>query len=139
MNILINLKAAGKRRPVFEKMPYTLPDGVATPRVLIAEIARREAESYNKRGTDNMLASFLTEAQIEDRGATGKIGFGRLYSEKKADPEKAVETALLGYEDGLFRVTVDGEEASGLDDPLHIGEGSTLTFIRLTFLAGRMW
>lgn len=139
MNVFINIKAAGKRRSALEKSSYALPEGITTLRGLIEEITRREAESYNRRGTDKMIVPFLSEPEIEDKGATGKIGFGRLYSEKKADPGKAAAAALLGYEDGLFRVTVDGKEAAGLDDPLDIREGSTLTFIRLTFLAGRLW
>ena len=139
MNVFINLKSVGKRRPALQKTPYTLPDGISSPRRLIEAVVRLETDKYNKRGVDNMLISFLTETEIAERGETGKIGFGRLYSDKKADPGKAVEAALLGYSDGLFRMTVDNEEAGDLDSPLVIREGATITFIRLTFLAGRLW
>ena len=139
MNIYIKLKSAGKRRPVLDNTPYTLPDGIASLRQLIEAVVRQEADKYNSRGMENMLVPFLTEAEISDQSTVGKIGFGRLYSEKKADPVKAVETALQGFEDGLFRVMVGEKEAAGLDEPLEIHEGDTLVFIRLTFLAGRLW
>jgi hypothetical protein len=139
MNIYIKLKSVGKRRPVLDSTPYTLPDGIATLRQLIEAVVRQEVEKYNSRGMDNMLIPFLTEDEISDQSAVGKIGFGRIYSDKKADPQKAVETAIQGFEDGLFRVVINDVEATELDMPLSINENDTLTFIRLTFLSGRLW
>ncbi len=86
-----------------------------------------------------MLVPFLTESEISDQSTAGKIGFGRIYSDKKADSKKAVETALQGFEDGLFRIIIGDVEATELDEPLTIHENDILTFIRLTFLAGRLW
>ena len=139
MNVYIKLKSVGKRRPVLDKTPYALPDGISSLRELIEAVVRQEVDAYNDRGVENMLAAFLTEAEIEDQSTVGKVGFGRLYSDKKADPGKAIETAIQGFEDGLFRVVVEEKEAVELDEPLDINENDTLTFIRLTFLAGRLW
>ena len=139
MNVYIKLKSAGKRRPVLDSVPYALPDGISSLRQLIEAVVRQEVAKYNDRGTENMLVSFLTETEIKEQSTVGKVGFGRLYSDKKADPDKAVETAVLGFEDGLFRVMVGDKEATELDGLLEISEDDTLTFIRLTFLAGRLW
>ena len=139
MDVYVKLKSVGKRRPVLENTPYTLPDGISTLRQLIKAVVRQEVEKYNSRGTENMLVPFLTEDEISDQSTTGKVSFGRLYSDKKADPERAVETALLGFEDGIFKVLIGDKEATGLDSPIEIMEGDILTFIRLTFLAGSLW
>ena len=139
MNIYIKLKSVGKRRPVLEDTPYTLPDGITNLRKLIEVMVRQEVEKFNSRGEDNMLVPFLTEVEIEEQSTTGKVGFGRLYSDRKADPEKAVETALQGFEDGLFKVLCGETELAELDETLTIKENDVLTFIRLTFLAGRLW
>ena len=139
MNVFIKLKSVGKRRPVLDNTPYTLPDGISSLRQLIVAVVRLEVDKFNSRGEDNMLVPFLTETEISKQSTVGKVGFGRLYSDNKADLEKAVETALIGFEDGLLRVMVDDVEATSLDEPLNICENSTLTFIRLTFLAGRLW
>ena len=139
MNVYIKLKSAGRRRPVLDNTPYAIPDGIGSLRELIEAVVRREVDEYNDRGVENMLAPFLTEIEISDQSTVGKVGFGRLYSDKKADPEKAIETAIQGFEDGLFRVVVEEKEAAELDEPLDIHENDTLTFIRLTFLAGRLW
>jgi hypothetical protein len=139
MNVFVNLKSIGKRKKGLEKVPFTLPDGITTLRGLIDAVVRQEADSYNARGTDNMLIHFLTEENIEDKASVGKVGFGRLYSENKANREKASTTAIQGFEDGLFRVLVNDTEYTDLDGQLVVQEGDVLTFIRLTFLAGRLW
>ena len=38
-----------------------------------------------------------------------------------------------------YPVPLTEEELNELDAPLTLPEGATLTFIRLTFLTGRMW
>ena len=139
MNVFVKLKSVGKKRPILESAPYILPDGISTLRQLIEAVVRQEVDSFNNRGLENMLVPFLSEDDIADMSAVGKVGFGRLYSDRKASPDTAVKTALLGFEDGLFRVIVGEQEALELDSPLALHEGDTITFIRLTFLAGRMW
>ena len=46
---------------------------------------------------------------------------------------------MLGFQDGLFRVFLGDTELTELDEQLELQEGDTVTFIRLTMLAGRMW
>jgi len=133
------LKSPAKRRPVLQQTPYTIPDDISTLRQLIEIIVRQEVETYNSRGLENILISFLAEEELALQSTIGKIGFGRLYSNKKADPVKAVSTALQGFEDGLYRVIASENEVIDLDTPLKLSEGDNLTFIRLTFLAGRLW
>lgn len=139
MNIYVNLKSAGKRRPAFKKMSYIIPDEISTLQQLIEVIVRQEVKQYNDRGLENMLVPFLTDSEIADNSATGKVSFGRLYSDKKASQDKAVKTALQGFEDGLFRVLIGDHEITELDAPIEIHEGEVLTLIRLAFLAGRLW
>lgn len=67
------------------------------------------------------------------------MSFGWLYADNPADREKAVDTAIGCWRDGLVRVFLGDRELTGLDDPLEIQENDTFTFIRLTFLAGRLW
>ena len=139
MNVFVNLKSVGKRKPILEKAAYTLPDNVTTLRELIEAIVLQETERYNRRGKDNMLIPFLTQKEIEEQSEAGKISFGRLYSDIVADPDKAKKAALLGFNDGLFRVVAGENEITELDAPLGIHEGCIFTFIRLTFLAGKAW
>jgi hypothetical protein len=139
MQVFVNLKSIGKRKPTLEKRPYFLPDSITTLLDLLTSVVEIEVQRYNAKETEAMLLPFLTEAQIEDQATVGKVGFGRIYSDKKANAEKAVSSAVQGFEDGLFRVMINDCEAKELGSSINVNDGDTLTFIRLTFLSGRLW
>lgn len=139
MRIYVQVKAAGKRRPVLDRVPYEIPEEICTLRDFLREIVHMEVERYNQKGTDVQVIPFLTKEEVGERAESGKVAFGRIYSEKKADPVKAVENAVQCFEDGLVRVFQNEEEREALDVPMQVQEGDIFTFIRLTFLAGRLW
>ncbi len=139
MRIYIQMKAAGKRKPVLDNVPYELPEEIGTLRDFLSALVKIEAERYNQKGTDVQVVPYLTKEEVEDQASLGKVGFGRIYSDKKADPAKAVENALQCFEDGLIRVFQNDQERKSLEEPLCPKEGDRFTLIRLTFLAGRLW
>lgn len=139
MQIYVNVKQAGRRRSALAQRPYTVPNGTDTLRALLSELVRQEAAAYNAKGGDSNLVALLTPEQLDDMAGAGKVGFGRVYGGRKADAEKAVANALQCFADGLVRVFQNDEERTDLDAPLRINENDTFTFLRLTFLAGRMW
>ena len=139
MQVFINVKSIGKRKLALIREPYELPEDIKTLKDLITTVASQEVEKYNARGVDEILIPFLTVAEITDQATVGKVGFGRLYSEKKANLEKSIETALEAFVDGLFKVVINETEIEDLDTEVNLKENDVLTFIRLTFLAGRMY
>ena len=58
---------------------------------------------------------------------------------RKADEEKAVENALQCFDDGMVALFADGVRYTEREEKIALKELSEVTFIRLTFLAGRMW
>lgn len=139
MKIYIKIKSIGKKRPVLDNVPYTISDNIKTVREFISALVEIEVKKYNQKGTDMQLVPFLRSEEIEEQATVGKIGFGRIFSEKKADLEKAVENACQCYEDGMVRIFQNEEELGALDDTLSINANDCFTFIRFTFLAGRLW
>ena len=139
MQVYVRIKAVGKRRDVLEPTPYIIPDGAASLRQLLTAVASAEVDRYNTQRTQPRLLPCLTEEQIDAQAAVGKVSFSDVFSDKEADKAKAVQTVLQAWEDGLVRVFMDDAELTGLDTPLNIQAGAVFTFIRLAFLAGRMW
>lgn len=138
MQIYIRVKAAGKRKDVLTSVPREIPP-VGSLRELLTVLVRQEVESVNRRDTEAQLTAWLTPEQLDAEAETGKVGFGRLWSDRKADTEKAVANAIQCFEDGIVRVFMGDTELTEPDAPLSVPEGAEFTFIRLTFLAGRMW
>lgn len=139
MQICINMKTAGSRKPALVKTPYEIPDSVSSVKELLESLVKIEVERYNQKNEDDTLINYLTETRIEEQASTGKVSFGRVYSDKKADLEKAVGNALQCYRDGLIRVFRNEQEQEQLEEKVHFEAGDEITLIRLTFLAGRMW
>ena len=139
MQAYVRVKTLGKRKDVMPLKPYELPEGIGSLRELLTAFVEAEVERYNGKDTEAPLLSCLTAEEIETQSETGKVSFGRLWSDQKADKAKAVKTAIQAFDDGLVRVLMDETELTELDAPLCIREGTVFTFVRLTFLAGRMW
>ena len=139
MQVYIRIKAVGKRKDVLEPSAYSIPDCIISLRQLLTAVVESEVDRYNQKDAEAQLIPFLTAQQIEDQAVAGKVSFGAIYSDKKADKQRAVENAIQCWQDGLVRVFIDEVEVTELDGSLSIRENAVLTFIRLTFLAGRMW
>lgn len=140
MKLSIQLKQLGKRKCTIAPMPVELTgDPPKDVRSLITAIVHWQVEEYNARPTENDLLKYLTQEEIDDRAEAGKVSFGVNYNGKQASTEAAVRNALQSYEDGIFRLFINDKEAGTADSPLHLEEGDTLTFIRLTMLSGRLW
>lgn len=139
MQIFVRVKVVGKRKDALQSTPYSIPDGINDLRQLLTAIVNSEVDRYNKKDTDAQMIPFLTTEQIDDQAVAGKVSFGTIFSDKKANKQKAVENAIQCWQDGLVRVFMNDTELTELNAPLSIPENAEFTFIRLTFLAGRMW
>ena len=93
---------------------------------------------YKVKIDDKNILSIITNENIAKAARIGKIG-DEVHGDKKANLEKALDTAYLAFEDGLYCIFINDEQSEKLDDSLNLKDGDILTLIRLTMLAGRMW
>ena len=98
----------------------------------------KKTEKFNKKIDDKDILSIMTNEYIAEAARGGKVG-DEVHGDKKANLEKALDTAYLAFEDGLYCIFINDEQSEKLDDSLNLKDGDILTFIRLTMLAGRMW
>lgn len=139
MQIFANVKSLRRERGFLESKSYELPHDVRTLRDLIIALVDAELSAYNRREPGEMLKALLSQDEIDRMAEVGKVGFGRIHAQVKADRIKAEENALQCFEDGIIRVVAGDDELTSLDEPVPAQDGVTYTFIRLTFLAGSMW
>lgn len=140
MILKINLKQIGERKQKITPIDFTYEPAPGTVRELIIQTVTGCVNSYNERvraGENN--ARPLSQNEINDRANIGKIAFGITYSNKEQDIEQAASNALQAFEDGIYRIFLNEKELEKLEDPIDARENDSLTFIRLTMLAGRMW
>lgn len=139
MRIKINVKKIGKNTGVTEPVFYDYPEGMDTVEELIRETVRINLAEFAKRRKRTEVEAVLSGADIEEQAGTGRISFGVAYDGRTADFEKAAENACQCFEDGIAVIFLEGKRLETLKERVELREGSELTFVRMTMLAGRMW
>lgn len=142
MEIRVNVKQLGKRKASVVPVSYDLPlgaDGFFTVRELITELVKSGIALYHEKLEQSELLKCLTKEEIDDKAQSGKIAFGAVYSEKRADTAHAVENAIQCFEDGIYRIFLNDRTLEDLEEQLSVTQSDTFTFVRLTMLAGRLW
>lgn len=141
--VLVEARVLGKKRALIPEWSVPIPpdagsdgDGGLTLRQLITRVVRAEVLAFEKRQEARRFVRALTEAEVEDGRARGRIDPGGREPSGPVDVEQAIGTALQAFEDGLYLVIVDGQEHRELEAQVWVGDETRLVFLRLTFLAG---
>lgn len=139
MKLKITVKTLGKKRAQIEDEPLELNEGLDENSVLtdlITAVVKQQVMSFNEKRDDGNLLKYLSKEEIKTGEKIGKIGFGEIYNKEKADEQKAVDDALLGFTDGLYFVFINEKKIETLDTPINIKANDKLMFIRLIALTG---
>lgn len=139
MEIKVNLKSIGKRKPAVKPELYQIQGCPASVRELICAVTESGVRAFHKKAQSAELLSCLTKDEIEAGAQAGKVSFGSIYGETETDIIKAQENAVQCFEDGIYRIFMDDRQLETLDEAVCVTEDSEFTFVRLTMLAGRMW
>ena len=137
MKIIVNVKGLSRKKVIHQE-ELELKDKISTTKDLITELVKINVEKFNKKIDDKNILSIMTNEYIAEAVRAGKIG-DEVHGDKKANLEKALDTAYLSFEDGLYCIFINNKQSEKLDDSLNLKDGDILTLIRLTMLAGRMW
>ncbi|ASN83114.1 hypothetical protein DFI_16945 (plasmid) [Deinococcus ficus] len=78
----------------------------------------------------------MTEQQLQDGAAQGRIQLAPQEKSGTVTVEDATHTALRAFQDGLYYVFVDDQQIEQLDHVVTLRADSTLLLLRLTALAG---
>ena len=137
MKIIINVKGLSRKKVIYQE-EVELKNKIFTTKDLITELVKINVEKFNKKIDEKDILSIMTNENIAKAARIGKIG-DEVHGDKKANLEKALDTAYLAFEDGLYCIFINDEQTEKLDDSLNLKDGDILTLIRLTMLSGRMW
>lgn len=137
MKIIINVKGLSRKKVIYQE-EVELKNKISTTKDLITELVKINVEKFNKKIDEKDILSIMTNENIAKTARIGKIG-DEVHGDKKANLKKALDTAYLAFEDGLYCIFINDEQTEKLDDSLNLKDGDILTLIRLTMLAGRMW
>lgn len=144
MEINITVKQLGKKHPFLteQKLEIAYNESSISLENLLRVIVQQQVEAFNARSFEEEDVDKLKIPQdnyLNILTDTGKVGFGSIYNQKRADLQKAQENAIQAFEDGMFVVFYNDERLENLSQIIDLSLQHTFTFIRLTFLAGSYW
>ncbi|WP_152393264.1 hypothetical protein [Paenibacillus guangzhouensis] len=139
MRVAITVKSIGKRKNALTRLPVELPHLPQTLREFITALVEWNVRGLQERQQQLSIVPYLSEREVEERAEHGKVGFGAIYHEGIPDMSGAIATAILAFEDGLYRVFIGDSEVESLDEPLTLQEDDEIALIRFTMLAGSFW
>lgn len=137
IEIILSVKSSGKRKKfITEKKVLVNP--VKTVNQLIEQLVEDNVNQYNQKEIDKNLFEYLTQEELNQSEEYGKIGFEDRKNDKQQDVQKAKQTALTAYYDGLVRVFINEQEIE-YGEEITLQSPVNVTLIRMTMLVGRMW
>lgn len=144
MEIKVTVKQLGKKYAVLSEQYINIAhsEGSISLEHLLQLIVQQQVETFNSKSfelEDEDYTKIPQENYLNILTDTGKVGFGSIYNEKRADLKKAQENAIQAFEDGMFAVFYNEEQLEDLTQIIDLNLQHTFTFIRLTFLAGSYW
>ncbi|MDQ0783341.1 hypothetical protein QF044_003195 [Chryseobacterium sp. W4I1] len=144
MEITVTVKQLGRKHPILseQKLDIACNDPKISLEYLLKLIVQQQVETFNSKSfelEDEDYAKIPSENYLNILTDTGKVGFGSIYNEKKANLQKAQENAIQAFEDGMFAVFYNDEQLESLSETVDLSLNHTFAFIRLTFLAGSYW
>lgn len=144
MNITISVKQLGKKHPLLQEKSIALniENPVISTQKLIESIVDYQVQLFHSSSfefEDEDKIHLPKENYLPILTDTGKVGFGALYNHNKVDLAKAQENAIVAFEDGLYAVFYGDDQLETLTEEIDLSQNKSVTFIRLTFLAGSYW
>ena len=139
MQIRINVKGASRRKAAVVQQVREYPDRQMSVEEFLTETVRQNVKEYNDRKDAGEILRLFSMERLEEMAESGKVSYGSVIDDRRAEEAEAVRTALQCFEDGMVALFADGARYSELGQTIPLRERSEVTFVRLTFLTGRMW
>lgn len=144
MNISISVRQLGKKHPILQEKSISLDTSapVVTVRTFIELIVKHQVALFHSNSfewEDQDTIHLPKENYLPILTDTGKVGFGAVYNHNKVDVAKAQENAIVAFEDGLYALFQGDDQLESLGEEIDLSQNKSITFIRLTFLAGSYW
>lgn len=93
--LTIQLKRLGKKK--VKSIDYIIQTNPKDLRQLLQACIRAEVQRYNDRIKDNHVITFLTNEEITEQQAHGKIDFNEMKNNNPVSETEALGNAIQGY------------------------------------------
>lgn len=139
MRLKVNVKHLGKRKKSIEELYVELDKNPETVGMLIEETVKACLMDYEDRQKFIEINNIFTNQEIDEKAGSGKISFGINYGTGSPRLDDAIDNAKQSFLDGLVVIFINDKQMLNLEEEIQIINETSVTFIRMTMLSGRMW
>lgn len=147
MHIEIMVKKAGKKEKQIAGVKLELHSVPRTVSELIECIVKASYDDYMSKSQLSAVfeagelssIEYMTDDEIDEKSAGGKIDFGIPAGAAKQSLRLAVQLAKQAFCDGEVALFINDKRYECLSAPINLSGGETVTFVKLTMLTGRLW
>ncbi|MDW8851764.1 hypothetical protein SD960_16805 [Flavobacterium sp. MMLR14_040] len=144
MNISISVKQLGKKHPILQEKTISLDISASqiSVRTFLELIVKHQVALFHSSSfewEDQDTIHLPKENYLPILTDTGKVGFGAVYNHNKVNVAVAQENAIVAFQDGLYALFYGDDQLESLTEEIDLSQNKSITFIRLTFLAGSYW
>ena len=101
MKTAINIKGYAGSKAKIKQLYYDYKQEQYSIKDFLTETVLLTIEKYQKDTLSQELFKTLTNEEIEEKSSSGKIDFGYHYNSNKVDINKAIDTAIKAFNDGI--------------------------------------
>ncbi len=140
MKLNFTLKSLGKKKAHIDNVPIDIGiSSQTTVKEFLLQVVSQQVKAFNQRKETTNLLTYLNEEPLSLSAENGHVKFNEQYNTTHVEEDKAKETVLLAFEDGLFALFINDEQYENINQAIILSENDSITLIRLTFLAGSIW
>lgn len=115
---------------IINRLELEISQETLTVREMITRRVHDEVQAYNEQ--QNGMFQGLVQPTESERALNGY----KLRPTQRIDGEQQVYRALEAFQQNGFFVLVNERQAESLDDAVWLGDGATVSFVKLTPLVG---
>jgi hypothetical protein len=135
MSVTLTIRDETTSGDVFHELPLEFPTERITVRELIRERVYQEVQDFNLNCAERVFRGLVQPTDTE-RVLNGKQTEYRLKEHREIAWKPQFEKAMDAFDRNGFFILIDDKQAESLDQEFVIGQGTLVSFVKLTPLVG---
>jgi hypothetical protein len=135
MSVTLMVRDETTSGDVYHERPLEFPTERITVLELIRERVYQEVQDFNRKEDERVFRG-LVQPTDSERMVNGKSTEYRMKQHRTIEWKPQFEKAIEAFDRNVYLVLIDDKQAESLDQEFVIGQGSLVSFVKLTLLVG---
>jgi hypothetical protein len=135
MSVTLMVRDETTSGDVYHERPLEFPTERITVLELIRERVYQEVQDFNRKEDERVFRG-LVQPTDSERMVNGKSTEYRMKNHRSIEWKPQFDKAIEAFDRNVYLVLIDDKQAERLDQEVVIGQGSVVSFVKLTLLVG---